>query len=655
MENIGHSETPSLLRHRATLCVALLAAAVATLVLLARHFSAVYGGNVVDDALISLQYAKNLVAGNGLVFNPGERVEGYTNFLWTLALAGVHAVTPASWFLPAAVVTSVFAAVAALVLVFLLGRQLWGADPLPMAVALGLTALDNAYGVWAMQALEGHFLLVWILLALLLAERRGRGWPVGVGLCLAAVVMTRPDGALVGVAIALSELAGLRTHLREKTLVPSVKGWGMALGVFALVYGAYFAWRYSYYGWLLPNTFYLKVGGGTLDGWARGLAYVKSFSAERGWVPLLAIPAVVSLRRPLIRTLLIYALLHTAYVIQVGGDFYPGHRFLLVLIPILALLAAESVRRGAALLPGGIPQLAMALLAVGVVAHVARLGFLQGPYETEIRRWGPVIEKNRRYMEWVKTIAPPGASMVLGDIGAAGFFADLRVVDFLGVVDETVAHQVVPTLGKGKAGHEKQATREYVFGRAPTFIKLGYVHGDLYPMGYWLNGEMPMDLDVEGLWVRDDLPSRAEKISSLDLTAPGWSAEGNAFSTFPQRSRVRGQRPVIGTVGPHVNTFLAGVEDGATGTLRSPPFPIEGDRLTLRVGGGHDPEKLRVSLLIDGERVASATGRNSEMLARKEWDVSRWKGREAVLEVVDGATGSWGHLIVDEIEQWRSR
>jgi len=41
-----------------------------------------------DDAYISFRYARNLIEGNGLVFNPGERVEGYTNFLWTVLMAG---------------------------------------------------------------------------------------------------------------------------------------------------------------------------------------------------------------------------------------------------------------------------------------------------------------------------------------------------------------------------------------------------------------------------------------------------------------------------------------------------------------------------------------------------------------------------------------
>lgn len=46
--------------------------------------------SLLDDAFISMKYAANLAQGHGLVWNPGERVEGYTNFLWTLVLVACH-------------------------------------------------------------------------------------------------------------------------------------------------------------------------------------------------------------------------------------------------------------------------------------------------------------------------------------------------------------------------------------------------------------------------------------------------------------------------------------------------------------------------------------------------------------------------------------
>ena len=53
--------------------------------------AAAWGAWLCDDSFISLRYAENLVAGNGLVYNAGEFVEGYTNLLWTLLLAGFAA------------------------------------------------------------------------------------------------------------------------------------------------------------------------------------------------------------------------------------------------------------------------------------------------------------------------------------------------------------------------------------------------------------------------------------------------------------------------------------------------------------------------------------------------------------------------------------
>ena len=43
-----------------------------------------------DDQMVSMRYGRNLAEGKGLVWNEGERIEGYTNFLWTLVMAAVH-------------------------------------------------------------------------------------------------------------------------------------------------------------------------------------------------------------------------------------------------------------------------------------------------------------------------------------------------------------------------------------------------------------------------------------------------------------------------------------------------------------------------------------------------------------------------------------
>ena len=85
--------------------------------------------------------------------------------------------------------------------------------------------------------------------------------------------------------------------------------------------------------------------GHSLAAVARGKEYVVSYLRERWWVPCLAVTAFALVRTLWIRWLLLYVVVHTAYVIYVGGDFYSGHRFLMALTPMFGLLVAAGVDR----------------------------------------------------------------------------------------------------------------------------------------------------------------------------------------------------------------------------------------------------------------------------------------------------------------------
>lgn len=134
-----------------------------------------------------------------------------------------------------------------------------------------------------------------------------------------------------------------------------------------------------------------------------------------------------------------------------------------------------------------------------------------------------------------------------------------------------------------------------------------------------------------------------------------WKATGEAFGAGPAQGTLKGQMPVSGFRGKGlVNTFFNG--DGATGTLTSPEFKIERKHIAFLIGGGKDPEKLALQLLVGGKVVRSATGPNdkpggSEELAGESWDVSEFAGKMGVIRIIDGSTGAWGHINVDHIVQ----
>ena len=156
-------------------------------------------------------------------------------------------------------------------------------------------------------------------------------------------------------------------------------------------------------------------------------------------------------------------------------------------------------------------------------------------------------------------------------------------------------------------------------------------------------------------------PPRADLvIADFDGESYGtWTVEGSAFGTAPARGALPGQMAVDGFLGKGlVNSFLGG--DDSTGTLTSPPFRIERPFISFLIGGGNNPDKLALELLVDGKPVRGATGGNdrpggSETLLRESWDVAELAGKTATLRVIDAATGGWGHINVDTIVQTDTR
>ena len=116
-----------------------------TLLLLFLWNSLYYAPYVVDDAFISFRYARNLVEGHGLVYNPGEHVEGYSNFLWVLLEAALLA--SGAPILTGVKVLGVASGVAAVWMTYALGRVLFPERPALALTAAALLAFDTNLAV----------------------------------------------------------------------------------------------------------------------------------------------------------------------------------------------------------------------------------------------------------------------------------------------------------------------------------------------------------------------------------------------------------------------------------------------------------------------------------------------------------------------------
>lgn len=129
-----------------------------------------------------------------------------------------------------------------------------------------------------------------------------------------------------------------------------------------------------------------------------------------------------------------------------------------------------------------------------------------------------------------------------------------------------------------------------------------------------------------------------------------WQATGEAFGPGSAQGTLPNQLAVGGFLGRGLaSSYHEG--DAATGTLTSPEFTVDRKWINFLVGGGNHAGSTSVNLLLDGKLVRATTGSNSEHLRWKSWDMGEFAGRIATIELVDRATGGWGHISVDQIVQ----
>jgi fructan beta-fructosidase len=129
-----------------------------------------------------------------------------------------------------------------------------------------------------------------------------------------------------------------------------------------------------------------------------------------------------------------------------------------------------------------------------------------------------------------------------------------------------------------------------------------------------------------------------------------WTVKGEAFGDKPAEGSYSGQMEVTGFEGNYLaNSFFGG--DNSVGTLTSNEFTIERNYINFLIGGGkHDD--IYMELLVDGKSaIKSRSVEESETLQWETWDVRKFKGRKAIIKIVDNQRGGWGHILIDEICQ----
>lgn len=512
-----------------------IAALVASLAVLLVHARAYLF--LTDDAFISFRYARNLSRGLGLVFNPGgERVEGFSNFLWVLILAALDRVG-----IPPERAANVISLAMTVVLWTVVVWFAWRTHRSPrvswaILVPAFCFSATRSLAVWSSSGLETRmfelFLVGGLLRLVVEIEAARTGGtprrPIAPWL-FALASLTRPDGLLLS-ASAFGVAALILWKDRRAALARFLVGWLP----FAILIGGQFAFRRAYFHAWLPNTYYAKAAG--LMWWDSGIRYLSAFALEYAaylWIPLLVGAVLYHRRRNSGYVPLLFAgimLPHMIYVAAIGGDHFE-YRPLDLYFPLMFLLMGDGAREWgrrralAAAVPIYIGVVLLGLFELPYQSHrqfpknyvsgfpgsrnalkvmdrpfmptqddpIYGLPGLSAIAETHRRLLAKMtaefvcvrqeehrlflataIAEGRRLRELIEEGKLPRDFYIAMDcVGAIPYYSDVRVLDRLGLTDARVAH--TPFIRKVMA-HGKAATIEYARERGVDLWDVDPVH-----------------------------------------------------------------------------------------------------------------------------------------------------------------------------------
>jgi tetratricopeptide (TPR) repeat protein len=429
-----------------------------------------------DDSYITYRYARNVDRGLGPVFNPGERVEGYTNFLWMMLLSVLGIVgLPFSTIIPLSQVLGVLCGAVTILIFFLILRRHSRGPPELAGFGALLLAANGAFAYWNVSGMEtGMFTMLVAAAVLFWFEPETPRNLLTSSALLGLAGLTRPEGALFAGVFGLHFII---RHLASRDLFSSrvLKRLGLfALPFLALVVPLY-AWRISYYGHFFPNTFYAKTGASAAYVKA-GIDYLVDFHQAYGLWGVAFVGAVgLALWRGRLRPgsplffCVLALVVHTAYVVWVGGDVLRLYRFFVPVLVLFYLLVYEGFwllpfPRTASflLLLALLPVTFIGPLRVGrtVAQEVARNQYLENGLVDKMRATGQWLNRHLAEDEWFGCTT----------IGAVSWFADRPMVDLLGLTDPVIAHDPENILPVDWHWKERNYNTRHVLELEPKYI-----------------------------------------------------------------------------------------------------------------------------------------------------------------------------------------
>jgi hypothetical protein len=427
---------------------------------------------LVDDAMISMTYARNLAHGFGAVWFPGTPpVQGYSNPLWMFYMAALHLLPLPPWLVSLPIqLTGVTLICGTLFFVKRITEQLAtdmaglstiGGEGAPTAPSLPklapffavlLTAFYYPLNEWTLRGMEVGLVAFGVTLAVWGALATDRGTQNGLWLFpfLGLLTTVRMDAAVPGIVIVLWLAWAIPE--RQRRILAVGFGW-----IAFFVIGQMLVQKVYYNDWL-PNTYYLKLGGIPL---ARRIAWgsyvLFCFLAGLGfWLLVLIALQLVVARSKQFWLLVGVVAGQASYTVYVGGDSWEwwggANRFLCVVMPLLFVLVSLSLAtfaRALTVMTGkiGLREATVIMAALGMMTllqvnsyqfdsynSLSQCLLLQEPHELE--RHASML----RVALSLKEETTPKARVGVVWAGILPYFSERPCVDLLGKNDRIVAY-----------------------------------------------------------------------------------------------------------------------------------------------------------------------------------------------------------------------
>ncbi|MCL2825450.1 MAG: hypothetical protein FWD57_15770, partial [Polyangiaceae bacterium] len=520
----------------------------AAVVMHSRH----YLPHFMDDGWISLRYSQRFLEGNGLTWNDGERVEGYTNLLWVLLCAAIGAfrvdLVDASRLLGQA---SAITAVVALAANFGFRRD----EQRPFAATILpplFLAASGCIAVWAIAGLEADLVAACLALGLFAIYRnlnaesplqlpRSR-WIIA-GIPLAMLCLTRGDGAMFAGCVAIGVLiAGHTKGLGGSLRRPS--GWWLVAVMWLMLLPVAFSlaqllFRLAYYGAWVPNTATAKVAF-TSERFMRGYEYLRDAILPNKALIFIALSAIVPFirddkARSRLLVMVPLAIIAALYISSIGGDLFLGRRHIVIFVVLATFFAGESIQWFMARKSRIRISAAIAAITCLGIYFVDQLSDKSNSIATT-DKWAwdgkPVGEMLGRHFR------ATSARVAVDAAGSIPFYSRLPSIDMLGLNDRFLATNPPPSFGKRNIGHDL-GNGEYVLGREPDLVIFQLCRGaeraryrsgiDMQATSAFTNGYSLIKFETPGpesvpalVWVRRESPRLGVEIADDRVVLPGF-------------------------------------------------------------------------------------------------------------------------------------